>query len=260
LSRYFKAKVISNLSLNNNSNLLTIAPLKPVIAPEPGQFYMIDVGNTYDPLLKRPFSLFRKIPEGIQFLYRVIGRGTMLMKELKSTAIINVLGPFGNKYPEPESDKIPLLIAGGIGIASLFSLAEALSKKAYILYGARNKDELLMLDGLKGLTDKLIISTDDGSLGERGTVIDVLNGFLTRPSHVTQAKACGYLIYACGPRPMLEAISKIAINNGIKGYVSLEENMACGFGACLGCAVKTINRYKRVCKEGPVFPIEEIVW
>lgn len=256
MSRYFKAEVISNLTLNNNSNLLTIAPLKPVIDPEPGQFYMIDVGNTYDPLLKRPFSLFRKIPEGIQLLYRVIGRGTMLMKELKSREIINVLGPFGNKYPETESDKIPLLIAGGIGIASLFSLAEALSKKAYILYGARNKDELLMLDGLKGLTDELIISTDDGSIGEKGMISDVLNDFLIHHSLLITH----YFLYACGPKPMLEAVSRIAREKGLKGYISVEENMACGVGACLGCTVKTIDGYKRVCKEGPVFPIEEIIW
>jgi len=256
LSRYFKAEVISNLTLNNNSNLLTIAPLQTIIDPEPGQFYMIDVGNTYDPLLKRPFSFFRKIPEGIQFLYRVIGRGTMLMKELKSRKVINVLGPFGNKYPEPESGKIPLLIAGGIGIASLFSLAEALSKKAYILYGARNKDELLMLDGLKGLTDELIISTDDGSIGEKGMISDVLNEFLIHHSSLITH----YLLYACGPKPMLEAVSRIAREKGLKGYMSVEENMACGVGACLGCTVKTSDGYKRVCKEGPVFLIEEIIW
>lgn len=178
------------------------------------------------------------------------------MKELKSREIINVLGPFGNKYPEPESDKIPLLIAGGIGMASLFSLAEALSKKAYILYGARNKDELLMLDELKGLTDELIISTDDGSIGKKGMISDVLNEFLIHHSSLITH----YLLYACGPKPMLEAVSRIAREKGLKGYMSVEENMACGVGACLGCTVKTIDGYKRVCKEGPVFPIEEIVW
>ncbi|MDH5767374.1 MAG: dihydroorotate dehydrogenase electron transfer subunit [Nitrospirota bacterium] len=256
MSRYFTAEVISNLSLNNKSNLLTIAPLKTVIDPEPGQFYMIEVGTSYDPLLKRPFSVFRKIPEGIQFLYRVIGRGTMLLKCLKDGAIINVLGPFGNRYPETESSKIPLLVAGGIGIASLFSLAETLSKKAYILYGARNKDELLMLDELKGLTDKLIISTDDGSTGEKGMISYVLNDFLTH--HLSPNTH--YLLYACGPKPMLEAVSRIAREKGVKGYMSVEENMACGVGACQGCTVTTVGGYKRVCKEGPVFPIEEIVW
>jgi dihydroorotate dehydrogenase electron transfer subunit len=219
-------------------------------------------------LLKRPFSYFRKTGEGIQFLYTIKGKGTSLMKDFKQGKFININGPFGTGYPKLEKGYTPLLVAGGIGIASIFSLAETFAKKALIFYGARNKDEILALNELKGLTDELIISTDDGSLGVKGTVIDVLNDFLTRhsfPSRIPKAFGTGFgitrhLLYACGPKPMLEAISKIVIDKGIKGYVSMEENMACGFGACLGCAVKTINGYKRVCKEGPVFPIEEIVW
>jgi len=262
LNRHFKAKIISNLSLNSKNSLLTIDPLEPVIAPEPGQFYMIEVCDSYDPLLKRPFSFFRKASEGIQFLYKVRGRGTMMMKGLRDGTVLNVLGPLGKGYPKPESDKTPLLIAGGIGIASVFPLIEASAKKAYVLYGARDKDGLLMLDELKGLTDELIISTDDGSIGERGTVADILNGFLApHSSSVTH-----YSLYACGPKPMLEAISKVAFEKGVKGYISAEENMACGVGACLGCAIKVKSQkpnafcYKMVCKDGPVFPMEEIVW
>jgi dihydroorotate dehydrogenase electron transfer subunit len=256
LSRYFRAKIINNLPLNSTNNLLSIEPSEQIINPEPGQFYMIEVGNSYDPLLKRPFSYFRKTEEGIQFLYTIKGKGTLLMKDFKQGKNINIIGPLGTGYPKPEKGYTPLLVAGGIGIASIFSLAETFAKKALILYGARNKDKILALNELKGLTDELIISTDDGSIGEKCTVVDILNDFLTRHlSSVTH-----YLLYACGPKPMLEAVSKIAVDKSIKGYVSLEENMACGFGACLGCAVKTINGYKRVCKEGPVFPIEEIVW
>ncbi len=256
MSRYFSAKIINNLPLNNKNSLLSIEPLEQVINPEPGQFYMIEVGNSFDPLLKRPFSYFRKTEEGIQFLYTIKGKGTSLMKDFKQGRIINMIGPLGTGYPKPEKGYTPLLVAGGIGIASIFSLVEELSEKTYFLYGAKNKDNILVLNKLKGLTDELIISTDDGSLGKKGTVIDVLNDFLTRHSSLVTR----HLLYTCGPKPMLEAISKIVIDKGIKGYVSMEENMACGFGACLGCAIKTINGYKRVCKEGPVFPIEEIVW
>jgi dihydroorotate dehydrogenase electron transfer subunit len=256
LSRYFRAKIINNLPLNSTNNLLFIEPLEQVINPEPGQFYMLEVGNSYDPLLKRPFSYFRKTLEGIQFFYTIKGKGTSLMKDFKQGRIIKLIGPLGTGYPKPEDGYTPLLVVGGTGIASIFPLAETLAKKAHILYGARNKDEILILDELKGLTDELIISTDDGSIGEKCTVVDILNDFLTRHlSSVTH-----YLLYACGPKPMLEAVSKIAVDKSIKGYVSLEENMACGFGACLGCAVKTINGYKRVCKEGPVFSMEEIIW
>ncbi|MFZ6016044.1 MAG: dihydroorotate dehydrogenase electron transfer subunit [Nitrospirota bacterium] len=273
MNRYFRAKIIDNLPLNTKTSLLTIAPLEPAINPEPGQFYMIEVGNSYDPLLKRPFSYFRKISEGIQFLYTVKGKGTALMKDFKQESVINVLGPLGIGYPGPPKGYIPLLIAGGIGIASIFSLAEVLAKKAYVLYGAKSKNELLMLNELKSLGNELIISTDDGSIEAKGTVTDVLNVFLT--SHFSFLTSC--LLYACGPKPMLKAVSKIAIDNDIRGYISLEENMACGVGACLGCAVRVRSQksearsqrlkdfnssliYKRVCKEGPIFPIEDIVW
>jgi dihydroorotate dehydrogenase electron transfer subunit len=256
LSRYFRAKIINNLSLNNKNRLLSIEPLEPIINPEPGQFYMIEVGNSYDPLLKRPFSYFRKTSESIQFLYTIRGKGTSLMKDFKQGQVINIIGPLGIGYPKPEESLTPLLVAGGMGIASIFPLIEVLAKKSYVIYGAKSRDELLMMNELKRLTDKLILSTDDGSFGGRGTVIDVLNDFLT--SHFSLLTS--HLFYACGPKPMLRAISKIAFEKGIKGYASLEENMACGFGACLGCAVRTMNGYKRVCKEGPVFPMDEIVW
>lgn len=256
MNRYLRAKIINNLPLNSKNNLLTIDPSETVINPETGQFYMIEVGNSYDPLLKRPFSYFRKTSEGIQFLYAIKGKGTSLMKDFKQGMIINIIGPLGNGYPMPKKNYTPLLIAGGIGIASVFSLVEKLSKKAYVIYGAKIKDDLLMLNELKNSGNEPIIVTEDGSIGEKGTAVDALNDFLTRHSSLVPHLS----LYACGPKPMLEAISRIAIDKCIKGYVSLEENMACGFGACLGCAVKTIHGYKRVCKEGPVFPIEEILW
>lgn len=283
MSRYFTAEIINNLPLNNKNVLLTIKPLEPVPDPEPGQFYMLAVSESHDPLLKRPFSFFRKTPEGIQFLYEVKGRGTMMMKDFKSGEVINALGPLGKGYPEPESNSTPLLIAGGIGIASIFPLIEAYSNRVYVFYGARDKAGLLMLNELKGLSDKLNISTDDGSVGKQGTVVDLLTDFLTRHSSLVTR----YSLYACGRKSMLEAVSRIALEKGIKGYISAEENMACGVGACLGCAVKVKSLppfnfphtkggyrgvkgrggiikseiiYKMVCKEGPVFPIGEIVW
>jgi dihydroorotate dehydrogenase electron transfer subunit len=279
LSRYFRAKIINNLPLNSKNNLLSIEPLESIIHPEPGQFYMIEVSNSYDPLLKRPFSYFRKTSEGIQFLYTVRGKGTSLMKDFKQGKTINIIGPLGTGYPKPEEGYTPLLVAGGTGIASIFSFAEELGEKAYVLYGAKCKDELLILNELKSLGKEPVICTDDGSSGRKGTIADVLKEFLTRYSSLP----VHYLLYACGPKPMLEAVAKISIDNNIKGFVSLEENMACGFGACHGCAVKVRSQksnpplppfpkegrdritksgfvYKRVCKEGPVFPIEEIVW
>lgn len=274
MSRFFRAEVVKNIPLNSKDNLLTIKPLEPTIDPNPGQFYMLEISNCKDPLLSRPFSFFRKIPDGIQFLFEIRGKGTLMMKGFKGGEIIHMLGPLGRGYPEPEEDKIPLFVAGGIGIASIFPLIQAFGKKACLFYGARDKEGLLMLDELKGLAGELIISTDDGSMGMRGNVIDAFNDFLTRrSSHLTRC-----LLYACGRKQMLKKLTMTALNNNIKGYISTEENMACGVGACLGCAVKVRSKelrakskktkdiktsstmYKMICKDGPVFPIEDIIW
>ncbi len=261
MSKYIRAKITENTPVNKDHNLLVLSPDNIQQHPLPGQFYMIGTDFSYDPLLKRPFSIFRETSsaEGgeLQFLYRIKGKGTKRLKEMKKGETVNLLGPLGNGYPMPGKNLTPILIAGGIGIASLFPLAEKLSGNIHLFYGARTKNELLMLNELKGLVKKeLLISADDGSEGTKGTVVDVLNNFFTRHSSLVTC----HLLYACGPSPMLEAVSKFAAEKGIKGYISMEENMACGVGACLGCTVKTKKGYKRVCKEGPVFSAEEIVW
>lgn len=267
MSRYLRAEIAKNTPLNKNHNLLVLKPLGASKKPQPGQFYMIRVGDCYDPLLKRPFCIFRNISGKLYFIYRIRGKGTEKLKQMQKGKVVDILGPLGNGYSLSERKNTPLIVIGGVGIASAFSLAEKFSKKAHIFYGGRTKDELLMLTELRKITKNLIISTNDGSVGAKGTVIDTLNKFLTfdsfasgEPARGGRLSALNLILYACGPAPMLEAVSKIARGNGIKGYLSMEENMACGVGACLGCAVKTKNGYKRVCKEGPVFPIEEIVW
>jgi dihydroorotate dehydrogenase electron transfer subunit len=256
LNRYFKAKVIENLSLNSSHNLITLEPLDAAAEPNPGQFYMIEAGDSYDPLLKRPFCWLQKTRETIQFLFRIKGKGTSLMRTFNKGRVINVIGPLGNGYPLPQKERTPLIVAGGTGIISLFSLINKLSLNCHVFYGARTKDDLLMLNELNKLGSKIITCTDDCSFGKKGTVTDVLNDFLLSTPHSLNS----LFLYACGPKPMLKAISKIAIDKEIKGCISLEENMACGFGACQGCVVKTISGYKKVCKEGTVFPIEDIVW
>lgn len=219
---------------------------------------MIGIEGDYDPLLKRPFSLFRHTPKGLQVLYRIRGRGTSLMRNLGRGSVIHVLGPLGNSYPMPPKGHTPVIVAGGIGIASVFSLAEGLAaagRKPHIFYGARGAGDLLVLGALKKVAKRLSLTTDDGSCGDRGCITDTLGLLL---SDVLFDK--NTVIYACGPRKMLETVSGIAAGKGIEAYVSMEENMACGIGACLGCVVKTVSGHKRVCREGPVFNAKEIVW
>lgn len=256
MSRYFKARISENRQLNSEHNLLTLVPLTGTNEPLPGQFYMIGTGAcNYDPLLKRPFSLFRKIGNTLRILYRIRGRGTSLISDLGEGAILDILGPLGNSYPMPAHDDTPVIIAGGIGIAPLFSLAERLAGRAYIFYGARTRDELFFLDELKVFAKELFISTDDGSAGEKGTIIDSVSSFLAHRA----SRIAHHVIYACGPMPMFESLRDIVRGRGITTYISLEENMACGIGACLGCVVNTVDGHKSVCRQGPVFLINDLL-
>ena len=226
------------------------------LEPLPGQFYMLEVNKGSDPLLKRAFSLFKRTADGFQVMYRIKGRGTSLLSKMKGGDTLDVLGPLGSPYPVPSGDQMPLVVAGGIGIASVFPFLLALQGKSVLFYGARTGEEIFMLDVIKKMSREAFISTDDGSLGTKGTVIDLLDNYLNS----SRADGSRYVVYACGPHPMLKAVSAVSVSKGITAYISMEEHMACGLGACLGCVVKTTGGYKRVCKEGPVFNAEEIVW
>jgi dihydroorotate dehydrogenase electron transfer subunit len=256
LSRYFKSRIIENIPLNAHHSLLTLSLPEGIIEPRPGQFYMIEVNKGADPLLKRAFSLFRRTPEGFQLLYRIKGRGTSLLREMKRDSTIDILGPLGNHYPAPAPGHLPLVIAGGVGIASVFSFLHQNQGRAVLFYGARSGNEIFMIDELRKISKEVYVSTDDGSLGKKGNVVEHLADYLSEK----RDDAGKYTLYSCGPHPMLKALSVLSAAENITAFVSMEENMACGLGACLGCVVKTKTGYQRVCKEGPVFRADEIVW
>jgi dihydroorotate dehydrogenase electron transfer subunit len=257
LNRLFRATVIENKQVISNHYLLTLRPLEKITKPEPGNFFMISVDRGLDPLLKRPFSIHRMSGKDFQILYRIVGKGTGILCKRSKGDILDVIGPLGNSFPQARKQDKIILIAGGLGIAPIFALAEKLKRKNPLLfYGARTKDEVLCISELKKLGIECVTSTDDGTYGEKGFITDILKKFLTRHlSPVTR-----HCLYACGPEPMLVALSDVAAKFNQKGYIALEQNMACGIGTCLGCVVNTKGGYKRICKEGPVFPIEEVVW
>lgn len=256
MSRYFRAEIQENRPVNAAHNLLTLKVPVSMPEPRPGQFFMIGVNKGTDPLLKRAFSLFRKTGKGVQILYRIRGKGTEILQDMKEGSVLEVLGPLGTCYPLLAEDSLPLVIAGGIGIASVFSFIEQFAGRAMVFYGARTKDDLLMHDELRGFARELVISTDDGSAGIKGTTADTLSSFLSN----LQSPAPHYRMYACGPHLLLKRVSEIAREYKIPSYISMEEHMACGIGACLGCVVKTRDGFTRVCKEGPVFEAREIIW
>jgi dihydroorotate dehydrogenase electron transfer subunit len=254
LSRLFEARVDANIRIAESVKLITLDPLDSIERPCPGQFFMLGAGCGNDPLLKRPFSIFRGWNGKLQFLYRIRGKGTLCIANCKKDDIINIMGPLGNSWPEPAGDFI--VLAGGIGVASVYSLIEAYPQRAGVFCGYRNCEELLMLEDIGKLAKKVSATTDDGSYCRAGLITEPFTEFIGS----AQFSDNPLPVYACGPTPMLKALAAIIKGKNLKCHVSLEEVMACGVGACLGCVCKTKSGYTRICKEGPVFDIEDIVW
>ncbi len=220
---------------------------------------MLSTGNGLDPLLKRPFSIHRRTGSDIRILYRVAGRGTDILSRKRPGDVLQIIGPLGNSFPVGRSRKNIILVAGGVGIAPVFALAEGLIaslKKPVLFYGAKTGSGLLCIEELNSIGIETHICTDSGDTGRKGPVTAILREFIQGNPSVSE-DCC---IYACGPEPMLRSLSALAAEYGLRGYAALEQNMACGIGACLGCIVNTTGGYKRVCREGPVFPMNEILW
>lgn len=218
----------------------------------PGQFVSLYC-EEHSRLLPRPISICEidKKRSAIRLVYRLAGEGTKEFSALQTDDEVKVLGPLGNGFPlEGEH---PIVIGGGIGVPPMLELAKSLSAKATIVLGYR--DEQLFLKEQFEDYGQVEIATDNGAVGVHGTVVDVLE----------QKQITGDVIYACGPKPMLAAVKRYAMEHEIKCYVSMEERMACGIGACLGCVCQTKEEdahshvhNTRVCKDGPVFLAEEV--
>ena len=207
-----------------------------------GEFINITLPPHY---LRRPISVSDFGPGYIDILYKVLGQGTKEMSLMAAGQSLKCLVGLGNGF-NLRCDIKPTLIAGGIGIAPFFSVLKYYNEKGIkpqMIYGARSKDDLVLLDKLAEMSD-LHLCTDDGSYGVKGTVIDLIKNENLNVDYY----------YACGPYRMLENLAK----NFPNGEVSLEARMGCGFGACMGCSIKTTNGPKRVCKEGPVFSASEV--
>ena len=251
----------------------------------PGQFVMIRVHRFLDPFLRRPFGIHsvcgekdslrdKECPSCIEILYRMVGKGTLLLSEKEKDEEIDLLGPLGNGFSVDHNLTTAVLVAGGIGVAPLFFLAQALQNmkgkttgqiKLIVFVGGETKDDILCLKEFNTLGARLKVSTNDGSVGIKGLVTDLLLDFLSNPP---PSKNQSVMLFGCGPSPMLRTLSDIALSHDIPCQISLESRMACGVGACLGCAVPTVNTireireisYQRVCKEGPIFDSTVVLW
>ncbi|MDD5593978.1 MAG: dihydroorotate dehydrogenase electron transfer subunit [Candidatus Margulisbacteria bacterium] len=228
---------------------------------QPGQFVNVRCSDGSDPLLRRPISLHRINPEhGVfELLYEVVGKGTEMLTKYFVGEELDVLGPLGNGFSVDPKKKIHLMVGGGMGIAPLRALGESIKGGArYVFLGAKTKEALVCGEKCGEIADQIALATDDGTTGKKGLVSDILLDFIE--NQLTAYNLPLTAIYACGPRPMLKAIAEIAVQKKIDCQLSMEERMACGIGACKGCAIKTKDGFKMVCKDGPVFDAKEIVW
>ena len=268
----------------------------PQIASEayPGQFIMARVSGQLDPLLRRPFAVHSiknaapKEMKGdtspcLEILYKVVGKGTKAMSLMREGDEMDIVGPIGNGYRMDSPIQTAVLIGGGIGVASLFYLAETImtkgskAKKVVLLLGGKTKDDILCVEDFRKIGVEVRAATEDGSLGCKGVVTDLLLDYLGSADYASESS---HYCFACGPEDMLKEISKVALEKELACQVSLESKMACGVGACMVCGVETKPQlggirkgtvlktarqedetgYKRVCKDGPVFDCKEIIW
>lgn len=230
-----------------------------VFAPEiaqkalPGQFVHVKITDG-EPLLRRPISISNVDAAAgtLSLIYRIVGKGTAVLAKLKQGDLVNCLGPLGHGFD--LNCERPLLVGGGMGIAPLIFLAQRLkSKYTTVLLGGRNKAEMFWTPLYKDYAKEIFITTDDGSMGEKGFTVDLLPKLLKENEYDR--------IFVCGPQIMMEMVAKIAMAANVPCQVSLEKHMACGIGACLSCTceAKDDGKRKKVCTDGPVFWAREVL-
>lgn len=213
----------------------------------PGQFANLAIAGKY---LRRPISVCDYDSSTLTLLYDVVGEGTAEMSRMEAGENLDILTGLGNGFNTNECGSRPVLVGGGIGVAPLLNLAIALRRKGVepeIVLGFNTADDVVLEDTLNELGFKSIVTTADGTYGIKGFVTDALRG---------ENMTYDYF-YACGPLPMMRALCN---ELQIPGQLSLDERMACGFGICMCCSLETRNGAKRICKDGPVFTKDELIW
>ena len=236
-------KITGNEALTESVYKMTLSgDTSSIISP--GQFVNLKLDGLY---LRRPISVCDSEEGKLTLVYKVVGKGTEKMAQMKEGEL-DILTGLGNGYDLEKSGDAPLLIGGGVGVPPLYMLAKQLiaaGKKVTVILGFNTAEEIFYEEEFKNLGAEVFVTTVDGSKGIKGFVTDAM-------------KNLDYThIYTCGPEPMLKAIHTASKTGG---SFSFEERMGCGFGACMGCSCKTITGYKRICKEGPVLQKEEILW
>ena len=263
------AEVLDNRPLSAEYNVLTLAAPGIAEAARPGQFVMVKTGSSLDPLLRRPFSIFERLtsadgtPRGISILNKRVGVGTGQIYDATPGASLQVLGPLGLPFPAPAPASDVWMIAGGVGLAPFWTLADSLTDpdtSPHLFYGARRADDLHYASWFETRGVDVHVSTEDGSRGDHGFVTVPLARALEARGNERPLS-----IYCCGPTPMMHAVAALAARHGHDTWVSLEQVMGCGMGGCYSCVVPTrqpdgSSHFVRSCVDGPVFAASALVW
>ncbi len=242
-------------AIARNIYSFTIACPEVAAVTVPGQFVHIRANGF---TLRRPISICGIDPEAgtLRIVFEIRGQGTEEIARLNKGDLIDMLAPLGHGFTVDSSFRKVVLVGGGIGTPPMLPLAAAYGEKATVISGFRNASAVILQDDFRATGAETVLCTDDGSAG--------IHGFVTQPLKELAVEGGIDAVYACGPMPMLKGIAAICAENGIYCEISLEERMACGIGACLGCACRTKRNdeeyFAHVCKDGPVFRAEEMIW
>lgn len=247
------AVILENRKLADGYYIMRVKSPKVAEVAVAGQFSMLQPKNEIR-ILRRPISIHSvdKVNGEMEYYYEVLGGGTKEFATLEAGETINIQGPLGVGFDMTVEGKKVVAVGGGLGIAPLKELLNGLKDKNEVLHiaGGRNEKHLSILSSFDG-DIKTLTATDDGSLGHKGTTVDVLRKYLSE-NKVD-------IIYTCGPHGMMIAVARVAKEFGVRCQVSLEERMACGVKACMGCSIPTTKGMQKVCYDGPVFEAEEVI-
>jgi dihydroorotate dehydrogenase electron transfer subunit len=266
------AKVIRNTHLSTDYNVVELAAPEIAAATQPGQFVMLKPGRGFDPLLRRPFSVFEVLYDpraqivGLSILSKRIGVSTSMLYDLVEGDVVSCLGPLGRSFELVDPPAEAWMVAGGVGLAPFATLTMALrahGTRMTLFYGARTGAELFYADWFERPDLRLVFATEDGSRGEKGRVTIPLERELQTAARAEARR--DIMLYACGPEPMLEAVAALAGRYGRRSQVSVERVMGCGMGGCYSCVIPLRDgarghHFVRSCLSGPVFAGADIVW
>ena len=255
------ATVLEHIAIQGGYNLLLMRA--PNIAPavRPGQFVHVLVPHLGESILRRPFSVFKADGDQLAILYKDVGKGTRTLTYLRHGETLSLVGPLGRGYPGLTDGRYPILVAGGYGMAALYLCARTLPVKGVAFFGGRAAADILCVREFEALGWRVEVTTEDGSLGRRGKVTEALDAYMAG-----EGAAKAPELFVCGPSGMLKAVAARALERQWPAWISVDNNMGCGVGACLTCVLKVHGEqpgdwsWALACREGPVFRAEEIVW